>query len=270
MANELQSTSVNLYQPAILKVEGVDDLEKEIKRLSEEMQGVTVTEDNLQHYKKLLAEIRKKWATVDRQRIDIKNEVLLPYKEFETLIREIKAELDKGEKHISTQLEELRERERNERYAELRNMYESQLEAYKAPHWLYFEQFILGRETLYTNGSTSRRKKMDAITSFFDEYLEDYRTLKINYPYEDDRTAILLSYSSNGFDMPLAIASYEAMKAEKERLRKLQEEKGKKVNIAFGKKPEAVKKVKKVIVEIEEKDLTLLEKYDIVYKVVKK
>lgn len=270
MDNQLQKTSVNLYQPAIIKVEGVDDLAEEIKRLSEEMQTVTVTEDNLQHYKKLLAEIRKKWSIVDRQRIDIKKEVLTPYTEFESVIREIKAELDKGEKHISEQLDELRKRERLERYAELREMYEQQLEAYKAPHWLYFEDFILGRETLFTNGSTSRRKKIDAITQFFDEYLADYATLKEHYPYEDDRTAILLSYSSNGFDMPLAISSFEAMKAEKERLRKLQEEKGKKVNISFGKKPEHVKKSKKIMIEIDEKDLTLLDKHDIMYNVIKK
>lgn len=270
MDSQLQTTSVNLYQPAILKVEGVDELEKEIKRLSQEMQNTTVTEDNLQHYKKLLAEIRKKWGLVDRQRIDIKKEVLAPYLEFETLIKDIKAELDKGERHIADQLNAIRERERLERYAELKELYESYLEAYKAPHWLYFETFIIGRETLFTNSSTSKRKKIDAITSFFEEYNNDYQTLKENYPFEDDRTAILLSYSANGFDMPLAISAFEAMKAEKERLRKLQEEKGKKVKISFDKKPEAKPKVKKVLVEIDEKYLTQLDNNGIIYKVIKK
>lgn len=266
----LQPTTVNLYQPAIIKVEGVDDLEKEIKQLSDEMQNVIVTEENLQHYKKLLSEVRKRWAVVDRQRIDIKNEVMLPYVELADQINGIKSELIKGETHIKLQLSKFQEEQRRERYKALETMYNQQREAFKAPHWLNFESFIQGRESLFTNSATSNKKKTEAITRFFEEYLEDYHKVKEMYPYEDDRTAILLSYAGNGFDMQLAVASFETMKAEKERLRKLQEEKAKKVKISFGDKPEKVKAPKKVLIEIDEKDLTRLRNHGIMYNVVNK
>ena len=234
------------------------------------MQTVEVTEENLQHYKKLLAQVRAKWAQVDRQRIDVKNEVLEPYNVFAKQLNGIKAELIKGEGHIKSQLDALKQSQQLERYNEIKDLFDAQREAFKAPHWLFFEDFIKGRESLYTNGSTSRRKKMDAIISFFENYQEDYKKVKEIYPFEDDRTAILLSYAGNGFDMQMAVASFETMKAEKERLRKLQEEKTKKVNISFGAKPVQTKKVKKVLVEIDETDLSKLKKYGILFNVIKK
>lgn len=270
MEFNLQPTSLNLHQPAIINVQGVDELEAEIKKLSAEMQKAEVNEENLQHYKKLLAEVRKRWSTVDRQRIDIKNEVMQPYNVLNDQLAIIKRELLQGEAHIKQQIDIFKENALRERYNEIKTMYEDQREAYKAPHWLHFEDFIKRNPSLYTNSSTSNKKKVEAITRFFDEYLEDYEKVKQQYPYEDDRTAILLSYSTNGFDMQSAVGSFENMKAEKERLRRLQEEKASKVKISIGAKPKSEKKVKKVLIEIDEKDLTQLTKYGIVFNVIKK
>lgn len=264
------SPTINLYQPAIIKTEGVVELRDEIQKLSEEMVTVDVTEENLQHYKKLLAEVRKKWQAVDRQRIDIKKEVLEPYSHLDSELKTIREILEKGESHIKHQIDELAEKERLERLTALRELFDKQHKAYYAPNWLTFEKFLLGRETLVNNKTTSQRKKITAITDFFNNYNKDYKLLKDSYEFEDDRTAILLSYSTNGYNMIQAIDSYKAMKAEKERLEALQKERIKKPKIGLGVKPVKQPVDKKLWVEISEKDLPVLEEHGIIYKVIKK
>lgn len=270
MAYDLIKTTVNLYQPAIIKTEGVAELKNEIEQLSKEMKEVEVTEENLQKYKKLLAQVRSKWSEVDRQRIDVKKEVLKPYNELDAELKEIKQILTEGESHIQQQITKLANEERAERYKELRKLFDKQHSAYKAPNWLTFEKFCVGRESLYNNKSTSNRKKVTEITSFFEKYNEDYQQLKQEFEFEDDRTAILLSYSTNGYNMPLAVESYKAMIAEKERLHELQKQQKQKPKISLGTKPNKVKKDKKVYIEVSEKDLQALDKYGIIYRVVKK
>lgn len=270
MENQLATPTINLYQPAIIKTGGVVELKNEIEKLSQEMQTVEINSDNIQHYKKLLASIRAKWSTVDQQRIAIKKEVLEPYLELETDIKEIKAILDTGEKHIKEQLDAITIRERQERKDALEKMFIEKRTAFNAPNWLEFEVFIQGKETLVTNKSTSNIKKVTAVNEFFQTFIAEYKDLKEKFEFEDDRTAILLSYSNNGYNMPQAIEDYTKMIAEKKRLQELQANTKKKPVISVGKQPIKKEIAKKVHIEILEKDLKILDKYGIIYSVIKR
>lgn len=217
------STNVRLVTPAKISFEGVNELKEEIKRLSEHMQTVEVTEENIQQSKKLLAKVRKEWNALEDQRKAVKKEVLKPYDELDTMLKEMKQILEAGETTISTQLDAIRERERKERLAELHKMFDDAHKAHKAPNWLDFDKFITSRIGLVNNKATSKVKKVNEIKTFFEKYKDEYAKVKEQFPLEDERTAILLSYSMNGLDMDKAISSYQSMIAEKERLRQAQE-----------------------------------------------
>lgn len=222
METEL-STEVMLVSPAKIDLSGVTKLYDDIVKLSKHMETVEVTEDNIKESKKLLATVRKEWNKLDTQRKTIKKQVLEPYDELDEKLKEMRSILDTGESNIATQLNAIRECERQEALTELEHQFNLKHVAYNAPKWLSFDKFMEPNLTLVNNKNTSHIKKVTALREFFERYADDYANVKVKYPLEDERTAILLSYSTNGLDMDKAVEAYEAMIAEKERLHEAQE-----------------------------------------------
>lgn len=234
------TTNVAITQPAIINMDGVVKLKADIEKIANAMETVEVTSENIQENKKLLANVRKEWQALETQRIAIKKEVLKPYDELDKVVKEMKAILEKGERNIASQLTAIREQERQEAIADLKELFDRNHKACNAPSWLSFEKFLERNMSLVNNKATSRVKKMNTLKEFFENYKNEYAKVKAKFPLEDERTAILLSYSTNGFDMPKAVEAYEAMIAEKERLHQQQIEAKKhaKPTLSINKKPE--------------------------------
>ena len=237
------STEVKLVSPARIDLSGVSKLYDDIVKLSKHMETVEVTEENIKESKKLLATVRKEWNKLDTQRKDIKKQVLEPYDELDEKLKEMKAILEAGESNIATQLNDIREAERQEALKDLEYQFDLKHKAYNAPKWLSFDKFMEPNMTLVNNKNTSHIKKVTALRDFFERYAEDYAKVKERYPLEDERTAILLSYSTNGLNMDKAVEAYEAMIAEKERLHEDQEalKRKAKPTISINVKPEKPK-----------------------------
>lgn len=242
METEL-STEVMLVSPAKIDLSGVTKLYDDIVKLSKHMETVEVTESNIKESKKLLATVRKEWNKLDTQRKTIKKQVLEPYDELDEKLKEMRSILDAGEFNIATQLNAIRDGERQEALTELEHQFNLKHVAYNAPKWLSFDKFMGPNMTLVNNKNTSHIKKVTALRDFFERYAEDYANVKVRYPLEDERTAILLSYSTNGLDMDKAVEAYEAMIAEKERLHEAQEALKRKAKpmISINVKPEQLK-----------------------------
>lgn len=58
---------------------------------------------------------------------------------------------------------------------------------------------------------------------YFELFKQDYEDLKEQVADKDDRMAILIAYSRNGFNMNEAIEEFKEMKSERERLEKEQQ-----------------------------------------------
>lgn len=241
--NEFElSTEVTLIQPAIINMNGVDTLLDEITMLSKSMKELEVTEENLKGAKDLLAKVRKQYGQIDAQRVAIKKQVLEPYNELDVQMKEIKRVLDEGEEHVAKQVRALQEAERLERKEQLEELFNSYHRGFNAPAWLTFDKFLVNHQPLVNNKATSRLKKINAITSFFEKWNEDYAKVKAEFPLEQDRTAILVSYNSNGLDMSKAVEAYKSMVEEKERLhaQQLEAKEHKKPKVFVNQKPEQV------------------------------
>ena len=244
----------------------------DVRKLSERMKEQEVTEENAVEYKKLLAEVRKEIKKLDSERLAVKREIMTPYDELNEKIKLLKEVLFEGEEHINAQIKEITLKQQEDRKLQIKDLFIKYQKSYNAPQWLTFDKFILSNPTLVTNKATSAKKIRESVVSYFETFKSDYAELKEQYPDKDDRSAILIAYSKNGFNMNEAILDYASMIAEKERLEKEQarvkETKAPDIVIITGneQKQEAPKPVEYVTIKIKKEDL---DKIKIKYEVVK-
>lgn len=244
----------------------------DVRKLSERMKEQEVTEENAVEYKKLLAEVRKEIKKLDEERLAVKRQIMTPYDELNEKIKLLKEVLGEGEEHINAQIKQITLREQEERKLQIKDLFKKYQKSYNAPQWLTFDKFLAKNPTLVTNKATSAKKIREAVVSYFDTFKNDYEQLKQAYPDKDDRSAILIAYSKNGFNMQEAILDYANMIAEKERLEKEQarvkETKVPEIVIITGneQKQEAPKPVEYVTIKIKKEDL---QKLKIEYEVLK-
>ena len=246
----------------------------DVRRLSERMKTQEVTEENAIENKKLLAEVRKEIKKLDAERLAVKREIMTPYDELNEKIKILKEVLFEGEEHINAQIKEITHKQQEERKLQIKDLFIKYQKSYNAPQWLTFDKFILSNATLVSNKATSAKKIREAVVSYFETFKNDYSDLKEQYPDKDDRSAILIAYSKNGFNMGEAIIDYANMIAEKERLEieqnRVKETQVPDIIIITGneQKQEAPKPVEKyVTIKIKESDLKKLKiNYEIVNK----
>ena len=251
---------------------GYEKMLDDVRKLSERMKEQEVTEENAVEYKKLLAEVRKEIKKLDSERLAVKRQIMTPYDELNEKIKLLKEVLGEGEEHINAQIKKITLREQEERKLQIKELFKKYQKSYNAPQWLTFDKFLAKNPTLITNKATSAKKIRESVVSYFETFKQDYDMLKTQYPDKDDRSAILIAYSKNGFNMQEAILDYASMIAEKERLEKEQarvkENKVPDIVIINGneQKQEAPKPVEYVTIKVKKEDL---KKLKIDYEVVK-
>lgn len=251
---------------------GYDKTLEDVRRLVAEMEQQEVTEENIQTSKKLIASINKQIKELDKERLAVKREIMTPYDELNEKIQLLKSELNKGVTHINVQIKEITAREQKQRKLQIKDLFKKYQKSYNAPQWLTFDKFIAKNPTLITNKATSAKKIRESVVSYFETFKQDYDLLKTQYPDKDDRSAILIAYSKNGFNMQEAIIDYANMIAEKERLEqeqaRVKETKVPDIVIITGneQKQDAPKPVEYVTIKVKKEDL---KKLKIEYEVVK-
>lgn len=244
---------------------GYDKVLEDVKRLAESMKTQEVTEENVKENKKLLTAVRKEIKKLDAERLAVKREIMTPYDELNEKINILKKVLGEGEQHINEQVKAITLKEQEERKDKIHELFTKYQTSYNAPLWLTFDKFINKNPTLITNKATSDKKIRESVVSYFETFKQDYSRLKEEFTDKDERSAILISYSKNGFNMDEAIMDYTTMIAEKERLEKEQarvkETKVPDIVILTGneEKQELQKPVEKyVTIKIKESDLKKL------------
>lgn len=214
---QLANITMTVSRPVVIDFPEYDKMKEDITKLVDEMKDVTVTEETSTTYKKLLAQVRKQFSLVDKERIELKKQVLQPYNEVDEKVKELKALLDEGETHIDQQIKAYEAQQRLEREIALGEMFHKYMDEYNAPSWLDFESFKRNfPKTL--NKTCSEIEKRRSIINWFESFESNYAELKMKYPVKSVRMNILAYYKTNGFNMSQAIEQYEQMVKEAERL----------------------------------------------------
>lgn len=232
-----------------------DKLLDDITKLANEMKQVKVTEENINEYKKLLARARKEFTSIDNERKNVKKQIMKPYDELDAKIKHLRGILKEGEDALDVQIKAYRDAQRASKWDYILVTFERFREGYEAPTWLSFDMF----KTMYpnlANASSTQSKINDALTSFFEQFDNDYKQLKQWYPVRNQRTSILAVYANNGLNLMDAVQQYEKVRAEGMRLQELEVEK--KVQITVDGKREATQ-TEYVMVKIAKEDLSNLD-----------
>ncbi|WJJ54349.1 hypothetical protein vBEfaS95921_0006 [Enterococcus phage vB_EfaS_9592-1] len=261
-----------------IKTNGVQSIEfadyekilNDAQKLADKMKEQEVTEETIKENKKLVATINKRIRELDTQRKLVKSEIMTPYEELNEKIQTLKDVLKEGIEHVNVQIKTFNEQEQKERTLQIEELFNKYHASYNAPQWLSFDNFIAKNRSLVTNKATSQKTITQAVVMYFELFKQDYSDLKEEVTDKDDRMAILIAYSRNGFNMSEAIEEFKEMKSERERLeaeqQRVRETKVPEIVILTGNEDKVVDKpveVSYTCIKVKTSDLAKLKKLGI-------
>lgn len=127
-------------------------LKKEAQQLADYLETVEVTEDTVKANKKLLAAVNKAVKKLEDERIFIKKQMLAPYHQFESEVKEIVETVKSADTVVRAQVRMLDEQEREEKRLALIELFNKRISAYDFRNLFAAQDFI---EPRHLNKSVS-------------------------------------------------------------------------------------------------------------------
>lgn len=239
--------------PGKVEFEGYEILKGQILTIDSFLSQIEVTEDNIKESKKLVAKVRKSANKLDSERIRIKKEMLEPYNDFESQVKEIVSLAKNSEEKVREQIRGLEEIERESKLKEINDIWLKRSQTFEYKEFVSFEDWF---NVKFLN----KTYKLSQIESELEDFLLKIETDIVVIKEMDNDLAILEEYI-NCFDVTDSILRV------KEKIEKKKETENK-VEKVFKKDVRA----EKALIEIDKKDLglvvSLLDKNDVEYKLI--
>lgn len=188
-------------------------LKKEADQVALRVKSVEVNEETVKETKKLLAKVNKSVKALEDRRKEVKRELLEPYQEFETKVKEIVNIVKEADNEVRSQVKELEEKERDEKKERLRDIWTLRIEQYKGSKVFDFEDWLTPQ---HLNKSFSINKAEDEMVEFLEKVERDIETLK---GYEDNLS--LISIYKETKDLGLTLSMRREEEEYRERLKKV-------------------------------------------------
>lgn len=125
------------YQLPSIKYD-LQPLKAELETLKEHYGNWVVSENKLKEAKDIRKELNKSKKKLDRQRIDLMNEITKPLSAFETELKDIAKEIEMLSKSIDSQVKDYEQKEKDEKKQEIK-----QLEHWQ--EWMVFNEKWLNK-----------------------------------------------------------------------------------------------------------------------------
>lgn len=132
MSNELLNVNIEKIRvtPGIIQFQEYESLKQQALQLAEQIEQVEVSEENIQHSKKLLAAVNKRIKEMEDKRISIKKEMLEPYNTFEQQVKDVVNIVKNAENIVRTQVRQLEEKEREDKRSNIIEIFEKRVKQY--------------------------------------------------------------------------------------------------------------------------------------------
>lgn len=201
--------------------DNLDAVEASIMEKVEEYKKTVVTEDTINEGRKFLADIRKEKNSLDDERKAIKKAWLEPYDKFEKRVKRIIGLYDEPVEVIDSQLKEYDRQRREEKRAEIWNIYN--IVKGDMAEWLPLERIYNPK---WENTSYSNKKIREDMEALFGQMEISVSTIKsVSSEFEEEGLAVL----KNTGDLAAAFKEMDNRKRIKEEIlakeeRKRQEE----------------------------------------------
>ena len=224
MSMELILANADLNLPQ--SIANLEQLKEELVPRLEKYNNLVVTEDSIKAAKADKADLNKLKAAIDEQRKTIKKLYLEPYNVLETQCKEVIALIDAPIKAIDTQIKAFDEIEKQNKYKEL----EQHFESLNAPEWISINNVLNPKWGNKTEKIDSLKAEMaDSVkkcVSDFDKIMEMYA----DFPHKlaiEQKYKSTLDFSQTAVYAANLKTTYEreqARKAAEEEKRKREEE----------------------------------------------
>lgn len=173
---EMQLSQI-VVTPGAIQFNDFEQLKDQALELSEQINSVTVTEDTVQASKKMLAAVNGRIKELESRRIAIKNEMLEPYKMFESQVKEIVEIVKSADKTVRDQVKGLEEAEREMKASNIAGLYEKRISSYSFGQWFTVEDFI---KPPHLNKSTSMKKVEEELVQWMEKVEADIKLIKMS------------------------------------------------------------------------------------------
>lgn len=252
---------IALNEEKNFEIVGYDDLMRQVNKLGEYLVNVEVTEDNLQENKKLVAQVRKSYETLNKNRIAFKKNYLLPLDNLEQQVKELSSRVKSYEATVRVQISELEEREREQKEEQIKEIFNKRLRAYGSEEIFRYEDFFERRflnkslsinkvEELMVEWLENRKQDLNALTDYAESIPQSEEEIISRYILEPNVASVITYFTEKNNEL-------EAIKEAKKTIAKPKLKK---------------KREPAVLISIKEKDLEkvkqLLDVSEIDYKVI--
>lgn len=141
-----------VVKPGLITFNEFESLKEQALELAENINQVEVSDENIQTSKKLLAAVNKKVKELEDKRISIKKEILSPYDQFESQVKEIVTIVKNADETVRTQVRTIEERERFEKQSLIETIFNKRIAHYSFSNIFGFNDFVTSK---HLNKSTS-------------------------------------------------------------------------------------------------------------------
>lgn len=149
-----------VVKPGSVLFKDYETIKNQATILAAHMEAVEVTEENIKHNKKLLAQVNKVIKEIDSGRIEIKKQMLASYEQFENEVKEITRIVKQADNTIRQQIRTLEEIERDEKREVIRELFNKRIKQYDFEKWFTFEHFLQSKHLNKTTSMTSIENDM--------------------------------------------------------------------------------------------------------------
>lgn len=205
----------------------VNNKEEFFKYLDSELEkykDITLTEDSVKDGKATVAYLNNAKKAIDSKRISVKNEILKPYEEIESLCKDVKGRIDGVINPIKTQLDKFEADRIAEKQRQIDTFTKEQLAGIDKPSVV---NFIMNCEwvanTSWLNATYSMSKIKKEIQDAIAKILNDIEVLSKTL-VDDNIKAIALGVYKETGDVSKTIQAYNELLAQAEESKKAIEE----------------------------------------------
>ena len=166
-----------IFQKAPITFPAFEYYKEQATMMADYINGIELTEDNVQDVKKDLASVRKVTDELSRRRIAIKNTILEDFNVFESEVKELSEIISEAESHLRAKLKELEEQERKNKEAAILETWNKRASLYQICSLLP-DAFHTWLSPQHLNKSTSMKKIESDMTEWLEKTEKEITTLR--------------------------------------------------------------------------------------------
>lgn len=153
-----------VYTPGTVRFPEFEDYIAKAQSVAEVLNSTVLTEDNVQEVRMTLANARKIVTALETRRKEVKAAILEPYTVLEKQVKIITGIINSADDELRAKVREMEEREREDKKAVLREIWDKRIELYKFPEYIInpFDRWIQPQHTNKTYPVSNAEKDMTA------------------------------------------------------------------------------------------------------------